>query len=95
MKDADRYAKIVQWSDEDKCFIGRVPDLCDGGCHGPDPKAVFDEICEIAEEWVEYLNKEGTPLPAPTNFVTSNEEGRLGAPAQVTNKATGKLGSRQ
>ena len=72
MRDADRYAKIVQWSDEDNCFVGTIPDLCRGGCHGPDPRAVFDELCQIAEEWVEILMADGTPLPVPTDFVVSD-----------------------
>ena len=38
---ADRYAKIVEWSDEDACYIGRVPALSYGGVHGSDRAAVF------------------------------------------------------
>lgn len=94
MRDADRYAKIVQWSEEDGCFVGTIPDLCRGGCHGPDPKAVFDELCQIAEEWIEIFKADGTPLPVATNFVTSDDDGRSGAPAQHTKRATGKLGPR-
>ncbi|RLA47082.1 MAG: toxin-antitoxin system HicB family antitoxin, partial [Gammaproteobacteria bacterium] len=25
MRNRDRYLKIVEWSDEDQCYIGRVP----------------------------------------------------------------------
>ena len=45
MSNADRYAKIVYWSEEDQCFIGCCPKLVLGGCHGDDPKAVFAELC--------------------------------------------------
>ena len=31
---AARYTKLVEWSDEDQCFIGRCPELTLGGVHG-------------------------------------------------------------
>ncbi len=34
MKDSARYAKIVEWSDEDQCYVGTAPGLISGGCHG-------------------------------------------------------------
>jgi len=63
---AARYLKIVEWSDEDKCFVGRCPGLFHGGCHGDNEADVYRELCQIAEEWVEILAGEGKPLPEPT-----------------------------
>ena len=60
---ADRYAKIVEWSDEDACYIGRVPALSYGGVHGCDRTAVFSEICQVAEEVVEIMLADGRKLP--------------------------------
>ena len=34
MKESARYVKIVEWSDEDQCFVGSCPGLFYGGCHG-------------------------------------------------------------
>jgi predicted RNase H-like HicB family nuclease len=65
MKPADRYVKLVEWSDEDQCFIGSSPELFYGGCHGEDPRAVFDELCQIVEETVELYQRDGKPLPPP------------------------------
>lgn len=45
MKESARYAKIVEWSEEGQCYVGSSPSLLYGGCHGPDEKAVFDELC--------------------------------------------------
>ena len=45
-----RYAKIVEWSDEDQCFVGSAPGLIYGGCHGQDERQVFDELCQIVDE---------------------------------------------
>ncbi|MFP4030132.1 MAG: hypothetical protein ACLFRG_11300 [Desulfococcaceae bacterium] len=66
MKDSDRYAKIVEWSPEDNCYVGSCPGLMYGGCHGDDERAVFEELCEIVEEIVELYKSENKPLPPPT-----------------------------
>jgi predicted RNase H-like HicB family nuclease len=67
MNDAARYVKIVEWSDEDQCFIGSCPGLFYGGCHGPDELQVFSELRQIVEETLELYKKEGKPLPPPTS----------------------------
>ena len=67
MKDSARYAKIVEWSEEDNCYVGSAPTLLFGGCHGPDEKAVFDELCQIVDEAIELYKAEGKPLPPPTS----------------------------
>ena len=66
MKPSERYVKIVEWSDEDQCYIGRCPDLFDGGCHGDDEKEVYAELCDIVEETIELYQQDGKPLPVPT-----------------------------
>ena len=67
MKDSARYVKIVEWSDEDQCFVGSCPGLLFGGCcHGDDEVAVFSELCEVVEETLELYRKEGKPLPQST-----------------------------
>jgi len=66
MKDSARYAKIVEWSEEDQCFVGSSPGLIYGGCHGQDEREVFDQLCQIVEEAVELYKVDGRPLPPPT-----------------------------
>ena len=51
MKPSDRYLKLVEWSEEDGCYVGRCPELMLGGVHGSDEKKVFAELCEVIEEW--------------------------------------------
>jgi predicted HicB family RNase H-like nuclease len=63
---AARYLKIVEWSDEDGCFVGRIPGLAAGGIHGDNEAKVYRELCTVAEEWVEALEKDGKRLPEPT-----------------------------
>jgi predicted HicB family RNase H-like nuclease len=66
MKKADRYLKIVEWSDEDQAYVGRAPGLAFGGVHGPEEARVYQELCQLVEEWVEILEKDGAPLPPAT-----------------------------
>lgn len=67
MKDSARYVKIVEWSEEDKCYVGSCPGLLYGGCHGQEEKLVFAELCEIVEEIIELYKKDGKTLPPPTS----------------------------
>ena len=66
MKDGARYVKIVEWSDEDQCFVGSCPGLFYGGYHGDDEQAVFAELCGIVDETIELYEREGRALPPPT-----------------------------
>ena len=67
MKDSARYVKIVEWSDEDQCYVGSSPGLVLGGCHGDDEQAVFEELCQIVEETILLYRQDGKPLPPPTS----------------------------
>ena len=63
MKESGKYAKNVEWFEEDQCYVGSAPGLVLGGCHGKDEKTVFDELCQI----VEVYRKDGKPLPPSTS----------------------------
>jgi len=67
MKESARYVKIVEWSEEDQCYVGSSPGLVNGGCHGDNEREVFGELCEIVEEAIALYKKDGKPLPAPTS----------------------------
>ncbi len=67
MKESSKYAKIVEWSEEDQCFVGSCPGLIYGGCHGDDEKQVFEELCSIVEEVIEIYKRDNKPLPPPTS----------------------------
>jgi predicted RNase H-like HicB family nuclease len=65
MTSADKYVKLVEWSEEDECFIGSCPELFYGGCHGSDPRQVFNELCELVAETARVYEQEGKRLPEP------------------------------
>jgi len=67
MKDSDRYVKIVEWLEDDQCYVGSCPGLFYGGCHGADERQVFDQLCEIVEETIALYKADGKPLPPPTS----------------------------
>lgn len=67
MKASARYAKIVEWSEEDNCYVGSAPGLLLGGCHGSDERAVFEELCQIVDEAIEIYLAQGRALPPPTS----------------------------
>ena len=67
MKTSSRYVKIVEWSEEDQCFVGSCPGLLYGGCHGDNEQEVFSELCRIVEETIELYRRDGRSLPSPTS----------------------------
>ena len=66
MNDSDRYVKVVEWSDAENCYVGTVPGLIYGGCHGDDKQQVFEELCQMVEEVIEIHRVDGKPLPPAT-----------------------------
>lgn len=66
MKDSARYVKVVEWAEEDGCYVGSCPGLLFGGCHGDDERAVFAELCVIVEETIDLHYADGKPPPPPT-----------------------------
>lgn len=66
MKTSDHFLKIVEWSEEDKCYVGTCPGLMLGGVHGQDEAKVYRELCQAVEEWIALYRKEGAPLPPAT-----------------------------
>ena len=66
MKPGDQYLKIVEWSNEDRCYVGTCPGLMLGGIHGRDESKVYAELCEAVDEWIAIHKQDHLPLPAPT-----------------------------
>jgi predicted RNase H-like HicB family nuclease len=67
MKESARYVKIVEWSEEDQCYVGSSPGLLTAGCHGDDEEAVFRQLCEIVEETIKLYKADGKELPVSTS----------------------------
>ena len=66
MKTTDQYLKIVEWSDEEQCYVGTCPGLMMGGVHRDDEATVYKELCQAVAEWIKIIKKDGDPLPPAT-----------------------------
>ena len=66
MKASARYVKLVEWSDEDQCFVGSCPGVIGPCCHGADEVEVYRELCRIVDEWLEIIHREDGALPRRT-----------------------------
>ena len=66
MKASDRYLKIVEWSEEDGCYVGTCPGLMHGGVHGDDELAVYSELCDVVDDWIRIYEEDGEALPEAT-----------------------------
>ena len=66
MKNSDQYLKIVEWSEEDQCYVGTCPGLFYGGCHGDNEVQVYKELSNIVEENIALYKENGKPLPPKT-----------------------------
>jgi predicted RNase H-like HicB family nuclease len=75
MKPSDRYLKIVQWSEEDGCYVGTCPGLMLGGVHGPDEAKVYRELCRAVDEWIQIQDQDHEALPKAT--AKRNYSGKL------------------
>lgn len=66
MKRASRdYLRVVEWSDEDRCFVGSAPPLIGPCCHGATEASVLRQLGKIVEEWLAIHDADGTTPPAP------------------------------
>ena len=62
-KKSNAYLKIVEWSDEDNCYVGSAPPLIGPCCHGDDEARVYRQLCDIVDEWIQIHEEDGSILP--------------------------------
>ena len=67
MNESANYLKIVEWSDEDECFVGQCLGIIGPCCHGDNELEVYAALCDIVDEWLLLLKERGEPLPPPTS----------------------------
>ena len=73
MKPSDAYLRLVEWSEEDQCYVGRSPGLFLGGVHGDDEVQVYQDLVCAIEDWVESAEREGfNPPPLPARHIPAS-----------------------
>src|SRR5882762_5673367 len=66
--------KIVYWSDEDRCYIGKCPSLFYGGVHGANEKRVSAHLDRVVRE-VQRMDAHSTGRKRTKN-TTRSQAGR-------------------
>ncbi|GJD20578.1 hypothetical protein RIVM261_055340 [Rivularia sp. IAM M-261] len=63
-----KYTIVIQWSEEDKCYVVSLPDFTDvyQPCtHGDTYEEALKNAQEVIEMLVESYIEDGQPLPEP------------------------------
>ena len=86
MTPADRYVKIVEWSDEDGAFVGQCPGVIGACCHGTDEVEVYRQLCAIVSEWLELADRDG-------NAPATSDRREGGSPGKLLNNSRKETGN--
>ena len=73
------YLKLVEWREEDGCFVGSAPPLITEACHGDDPADVYRELCVIIEEWLDITERDGRRIPARPSALLKDDTSKSDA----------------
>ena len=57
MKKKDYYLKIVEWSDEDQCYVGSIPGWIGKCCHGDNEEEVYHEYVKYLKNGLIFIKK--------------------------------------
>ena len=57
-----KFSEVVEFSDEDQCYIGYCPGIIGPCCHGDDVNEVRRELRQIVDEWLE-IEREDNARP--------------------------------
>lgn len=67
-----RYTIVIQWSDEDQCFVVLLPEFSNAVMqpvtHGDTYEEAIKNAQEVLELLIESLLEDGKPLPEPKTF---------------------------
>ncbi len=65
---AKAYELIIDWSDEDQCYVVKVPDLPGCMAHGQTRQEAVQMAEEAIELWIETAEEDGVVVPKPRSF---------------------------
>lgn len=78
-----RYRLVVEWSDEDECFVARVPALPGCAAHGETAEEAAREGISAAEGILLSMRQSGDPLPEEDASVNYSGQLRLRLPTSL------------
>ncbi len=59
---------IIDWSDDDQCYVVKVPDLPGCMAHGKTRQQAVKMAEEAIELWIETAKEDGVSVPKPRSF---------------------------
>ncbi|MEM8672807.1 MAG: type II toxin-antitoxin system HicB family antitoxin [Cyanobacteria bacterium P01_G01_bin.67] len=62
------YSIIIQWSDQDNCFVASLPEWSDFKVQGESYEIVLANAQETIKTLIESFRSQGRTLPEPKNF---------------------------
>jgi predicted RNase H-like HicB family nuclease len=65
------YAKVIEWSYEDQCFVGSAPPLVGPCCHGDTEEEVLRQLHDIVGINIDAIKEDGLSLPKPQHLVAA------------------------
>jgi len=60
-----KYEIILYWSNEDKVFVGEVPELPGCMAHGKTPEKALKNVNQAIELWIDTAKEFGDQIPEP------------------------------
>ncbi|HET6611762.1 MAG TPA: type II toxin-antitoxin system HicB family antitoxin [Kofleriaceae bacterium] len=83
MMDPFRYRVFIEWSDEDECYVGRVPALPGVSAHGDTEDAAAREVRVAAGLVLDDMADAGEPPPPEDIGADYSGQVRLRMPKQL------------
>ena len=63
MKPEQAYMKVVEWSEDDGCYVGSAPPLVGQCCHGDTEENVYRQLAVIVPDVLQTYAERGIKLP--------------------------------
>lgn len=60
--------RTISWSDDDQCYVVKVPDLPGCMAHGKTRQQAVKMAEEAIELWIETAKEDGVSVPKPRSF---------------------------
>ena len=69
MKESAYYVKIVEWSNEDQCYVGSAPGLIYGGYHSTNEREIFARMkLDLPGRWPALRRRAAYQATRPVVF---------------------------
>ncbi len=66
------YEIIIDWSNEDECYVVKIPDLPGCMCHGNTREEAARNAGDAIEFYLDNLEEDGRPIPQPRSNLALN-----------------------